>query len=97
MTPNKMMTIVVLVAILLAGIGAIGLVYFAPSGSSVPTPTNTATDTTGQLDQTITSTATFSTGVLQRSDYSALDLGMVSQGRLPVQAPAGTGKADPFQ
>ncbi len=97
MTPNKMMTIVVLVAILLAGIGAIGLVYFAPNGSSVPTPSSTTTDTAGQLDQTITNTSTFSTGVLQRSDYSALDLGMVSQGRLPVQAPAGTGKADPFQ
>lgn len=95
MAPNKMMTIVVLAAILLAGVGAIGLVYFAPSGSAPSVPsTNTAST---QLDKTITSTSTFSTGVLQRSDYSALDIGLITQGRLPVQAPGGTGKADPFQ
>lgn len=98
MAPNKMMTIVILGAIVLAGIGAVGLVYFAPNGGSSPAPIDTTvTDSATQADQAMTSTKTFSTGVLQRSDYSALDLGLISQGRLPVQAPAGTGKADPFQ
>lgn len=96
MVPNKKMTIVVLAAILLAGVGAIGLVYFAPNGST-PSAPSTDTSATTQLDQSITSTSGFSTGVLQRSDYSSLDLGLVTQGRLPVQAPTGTGKADPFQ
>lgn len=90
--------IVVLGAIVLAGAGAIGLVLYAPT-ASVPTATSIIEAGTGAptTDQTMSSTSTFNTTVLQRTDYTALDLGMISQGRLPVLPPTGTGKPNPFQ
>ncbi|MEO6077991.1 MAG: hypothetical protein ABIP54_04345 [Candidatus Andersenbacteria bacterium] len=97
MAPNKMMIIVILAAILLAGVGAVGLVYFAPSNQPVAVFDTTAPTNTQEDQATISNTQTFQTGVMQRSDYSALDFGLVTQGRLPVQPPVGTGKADPFQ
>ncbi|HSX24889.1 MAG TPA: hypothetical protein VLG69_02905 [Candidatus Andersenbacteria bacterium] len=94
------MMIVVLAAILIAGIAAVWLIYRAPS-SSTPTGTETSVTTESSTipstDQTTSSAAPFNTSVLQRSDYSALDLGLITQGRLPVLPPAGAGKANPFQ
>jgi CHASE1-domain containing sensor protein len=97
MAQNKMMTIVILAAILLAGVGAVGLVYFAPSNQPVAVlDTNTPTST--QTDQsTVSNSQTLQTGVMQRSDYTSLDFGLVTQGRLPVQPPVAVGKTDPFQ
>lgn len=38
----------------------------------------------------------FNLQVLQRSDYQALNAGLLQSGLLPVQPPAITGKANPF-
>lgn len=94
MTPNKLMTIVVLAAVLIAGIGAIALLQFSSAPASTP---DTTIPSASSLPGTATSSSGFNTAVLQRSDYTALDLGMITQGRLPVQAPASAGKPNPFQ
>lgn len=84
---------ILLGAVLLAGVGAFGLILFAPQ-PTIPGEVPVSSQTP---EQVMTSTTGFSTSILQRPDYASLDLGLISQGRLSVQAPVGAGKADPFQ
>ena len=98
MAPNKLMMIVVLAAILLAGVGAVGFMYFSSTPSAPAQPSSlTSSSVPSSTDQATSNGSAFNTTVLQGSAYSALDIGLVTQGRLPVVPPAGTGKADPFQ
>jgi len=90
------MMIVVFAAVLLAGVGAVGVIFFSPSASA-PAESLPANTVNSGTQQVVPSSQTFNTAVLQRSDYTALDIGLITQGRLPVLPSVGTGRADPFQ
>lgn len=87
--------IVILVGILIA-IAAISLflLWYLP-GLISPKPISD-NDLPGTTDTLQPITTTFNTNVLQTSDYLLLDTQLIKEGSLPVQPPAGVGKANPF-
>ena len=85
------MTIILLIAILLAAGAVAAVIYFVPG-----------TDTIIPVQKNEGSTSTigaqgFDTGVLQSREYTALDLNLLNRGLLPVQPPAGAGKTNIFR
>jgi hypothetical protein len=87
--------VVALVAVL--GASAAVLLYLpngAPGAAESPAATYVPDASTSPV---AASPASFSTNVLQRSDYQALDQKLIQQGSIPVQPPQGTGKSNLFQ
>lgn len=101
MATNQKKLIVTLVAILLAVIVvSAGVLFMLPSTDepgapllSDETQTSTTPSTTTQQD---VSGSGFNVSIFQSTAFRALNLQLITGGRLPVQAPAGTGKANPF-
>ncbi len=85
-------TVLVLLAILLAAIAVAAVIYLIPGreqGVPAIEQEDGATSTVGLQG--------FNTGTLQSSEYTSLDSGLFTRGLLPVQPPAGTGKANIFR
>ena len=93
-TSSNRRPIIILVAVLVAVIAASLLVVFLRPDSSSPLTTSPA-ETTPDQAQT-TATESFNLGVLQRTDYNALNVGLIESKQLPVQPLPGSGKANPF-
>ena len=83
--------IVILIASLLAVVAA-GVVIIFVIPSAGPPQDIDQTDATPRQAPT----STFDTSVLQRSDYTLLDIGLFIRGLIPVKPPIGAGKANPF-
>jgi uncharacterized membrane protein YqiK len=91
---QKLMTIIVLVAVLLAGVAAFWIIMPSAPSSDTLVEANTVNGNT--VAPSPEANANFNTTVLQRSDYTTLDLDLVKQGRLPVPPPLTAGKPNPF-
>ncbi len=92
--PTKNMTLIVLSGALLAAIAVALVIYFMPGTSNVadePIVEN------GQVAVDNTVTTEFNTSVLQRTEYTNLDMSLFARGLLPVQPPAAPGKTNLFR
>lgn len=84
--------IIILVAVLVAVVAAsLAVVFLLPDQGEITTSTQEPT-----TEETATSLETFDLGVLQRTDYKALNTGLIESKQLPVQPFVGAGKANPF-
>lgn len=93
---NQRTLIILLVTILLAVVVAsAAVVALLPS---TPAPSATSTPTAVPMTESTASPASnnLPTGVLERSDYKALDQKLIDQGAIPVPPPQGVGKPNPF-
>lgn len=93
--------IIVLAAVLIAALLASGIVVYVISTSSTeevdPLFADQPTDSASDATPAPTSDQTgFDTAPLKRNDYTSLNAQLIQAGQLPVQPPAGTGKANPF-
>lgn len=80
-------TIVLLIAVLLAALLAgVAVVFLLPNTQSNPVSIPITPLPPENLD----------TSVLQRAEYTQLDVHLLQQGALPVQPPAAAGKTNPF-
>ena len=92
--PSNRRSIIILAAILVAVVAAsLAVVFLLPSANPL-TPADNLADT--QETPPSTATGTFNTSVLQRSDYTALNVGLIESKQLPVQPLSVSGKANPF-
>jgi len=84
--------IIILIAVLVAVVAAsLAVVFLLPDQGPITTSTDEQAN-----QETTTISDTFNLGVLQRTDYKALNVGLIESKQLPVQPFQGAGKANPF-
>lgn len=88
MAERQQRVIIILVAVLIAAAVVAGILWWMLPGEPA-------------VQQDLTQTQArpgggFDLGVFNRSGYTAIDQRLIREGALPVQPPAGTGKANPF-
>ncbi len=90
------MTIILLVAVLLAAVAVTTVIYFMPSLNPIAQNSGEVVMEDDPL-LGVPAAQGFNTGVLQRPDYVGLDASLFARGLVPVQPPTGTGKTNLFQ
>jgi hypothetical protein len=94
-TKPQHMTLIVLSGALLAAIAVALVIYFLPSLNSDTTELPVENGQVALDNSAVTSE--FNTSVLQRKEYTDLDMSLFSRGLLPVQPPTGVGKTNLFR
>lgn len=93
---NQKALIIILVVALLIVLGtSAAVVWLLPSAPNAPGQPPPAVSV-APLSAVPSAADSFSTAVLDRSDYLSLDQKLIQQGSIPVQPPQGAGKANPF-
>lgn len=96
---NQKILITILVSCLVLVVGvSVAILYWLPTDQTTTSASPAASLTPAASPAVVTTSAAslFSTAVLDRSDYQALDQKLIQQGSIPVQPPQGIGKANPF-
>ncbi len=90
------MTIILLIAVLLAAVAVTTVIYFMPSLNPIAQNSGEVVMEDDPL-LGVPAAQGFNTGALQRPDYVGLDASLFARGLVPVQPPTGTGKTNLFQ
>lgn len=96
MPASQTKIVIILTAVLLAVVAAsVGLLLLLP-GSTTPDASLLTPSPAFTPIIPAASGGSFNFSVFQQAAFQSLDLRLVADGSLPVQPPAGTGKANPF-